>query len=227
MPLSFPLSTVTRMIRSYTDFKAVAGVCVPDLYRPKRSMRCTLLLMASVGFSSIVFADSLAARDHDVLKTALQASCQYQRKHPEAGKEVLESTSAPLGDDHQSHLLNAVGSDDPYTAAMMNLLQRNARPQRLPSQITCSGQILASRKAIETAFKGDAIPPRWDGFYRAFPGAKSRGVVSLPGYTRSGERAIVYRASVCGGTCGSGHLLEFRRERGQWVFDKAITVWIS
>jgi len=109
----------------------------------------------------------------------------------------------------------------------MNLLERNERPQPLPSQITCSGEILASRSAIDSAFKGDAIPPRWDGFYRAFPGAKSRGIVSLPEYSRSGERAIVYWASVCEGICGSGHLLEFRRYNGQWVFDKTITVWIS
>jgi len=31
----------------------------------------------------------------------------------------------------------------------------------------------------------------------------------------------------CEGICGSGHLLEFRRRDGRWIFDKAVTVWIS
>lgn len=188
-------------------------------------MRIVALLIAAVCFSSGATADSLATRDRDVLKLALQGSCQYRHKHPQVGKEVLESTSALVRVDHQSQFLGAVSGA--YTEAVMDLLERNERSQPLPSDITCSGEILASRSAIDTAFKGDAIPPRWDGFYRAFPGAKSRGVLSLPGYTRSGEHAIVYRASVCEGICGSGHLLEFRRQHGQWVFDQAITVWIS
>ena len=99
----------------------------------------------------------------------------------------------------------------------------------LPSDLGCPGLRYAREATIDRTFESsDAIPPKWDGFYRQFPGADTILKLSLPGYTRDRSGAIVLGSVVsCDGFCGNGDFIKLVRRGGAWKVTEVETAWIS
>jgi hypothetical protein len=56
----------------------------------------------------------------------------------------------------------------------------------------------------------------WEAFYKMFPGALGTLSLSVVGYSRSGDRAVLIVNRGCHSQCGDEHIVTLRREAGQW-----------
>jgi hypothetical protein len=192
------------------------------------SLRILLLLLFSLGASATVLAagskaaraPDYAATDRAVLAASLQFTCDQLNEHNRGSFEVLESQSA------QVRKLSADLQEE-YAEALRNLLERNIARQSLPSGIACNAIKVVDPQTIDAAFNTEKKPPSWDNFYAQYPGAAGRGSISLPGYSRKRDHAVVYRAGACGPMCANGVLQLMRKVGKAWQLEESVTIWIS
>ena len=69
--------------------------------------------------------------------------------------------------------------------------------------------------------------PGWEGFYATYPNSRGYMVLSLPGYSRDGDTAVIYVASAAGLYAGSGFVHVLKREGDHWRVIESNTAWIS
>jgi hypothetical protein len=68
-------------------------------------------------------------------------------------------------------------------------------------------------------------PERWIAFYDKFPDAEGGMYLSLPGYSKRRDAAIVQVAGACGWLCGSGFFWILRKESDHWQVEKSVQGW--
>jgi hypothetical protein len=167
-----------------------------------------------------------SSQDDLVLSVVLAKSCAS----PDLA--VLSSDPADPSDDTTEH-------DGPFKEAKAAMLRRSpnyfgASEQRgidhirLPAR--CPGLVLASEAAIQAALTGPRHGPTfkdWGNFASQFPGATAVRRVSLPGYSRDGQYAVVYSSGTCGRLCGSGFSVTLKRTKSGWTVVDAKMAWIS
>ena len=167
------------------------------------------------------------SEDDAVLSAVLRKACSNSGQ-----KVVLSSTPADPADD-------SVERTGLYLEARAAMLRRSPKyfgesehvqgdSIRLPNN--CPGLMLASDAEIDSALSGEIRGPTyqdWGSFKARFPGATAVLRVSLPGYSRDGNYAVVYSSASCGRLCGSGFSITLRRTRDGWVIVDSTTAWIS
>jgi hypothetical protein len=67
----------------------------------------------------------------------------------------------------------------------------------------------------------------WDQFKKAYPGATGIVSFSAVGFDRTGGRALVNVAYLCGGHCGDGTFFVLEKKNGEWAISKELGTWIS
>jgi hypothetical protein len=67
----------------------------------------------------------------------------------------------------------------------------------------------------------------WEAFYRDYRGAAGFLMLSKVGFNRKMNQALVYRAFVCGDTCGFGSYLFLVKDGGQWRIRSMAEAWVS
>ena len=118
-------------------------------------------------------------------------------------------------------------------ATLEDLRLRNRSQVTLPLDGICPGASIVSHAEIERAFDVPAptepasLEWRWEGFYRAFPGAWGRVRLSVPGYSKSGSTAVVYLETGRGALSGWGGYLLLQRKSGGWVVTKRENLWAA
>jgi hypothetical protein len=178
---------------------------------------------AAVTIAQLVLAASsttAGSQDAAVLKAALADLC-------EGNYLILDS----------SNVAPSQGTWEPPgfpTAAMRELWSRSRRPELLPLSEACPGTYVATQEEIKAAFDVPSSPGptsldwRWeDGFYKRFAGAWGLIRLSLPGYSRDGKTAVVYRERSRGALSASGELLLVRRSGKLWAVSQTIGLWVA
>lgn len=127
---------------------------------------------------------------------------------------VVVGTTLSVNDlrDSSPHEAARLSLDDGYSQALGNLRSRNLASVAFPSRFHCPRLKLVEHSSVVPVLEhGD-----WQGFRRTFPGAVKLIRISLPGYNRTHDRAIVEVSTACGINCGSDDLIELRRVNGTW-----------
>ena len=156
---------------------------------------------------------------------------------------VLVETTELSGRDHfiasfWSDLYRAAGSD----SSMVDDLERRGRtrlslrsigptvalhinwPLQLVTTATLAGLPRTGPKRANFMGPSDYF---WDAFYKMFPGALGTVSMSAVGYSRSGDRAILFVSHGCHSLCGEGHIVTLRRVAGQWRVVGLRQTWVS
>jgi hypothetical protein len=82
---------------------------------------------------------------------------------------------------------------------------------------------LSSESARELFRRQDG----WRSFHEAYPTAPGIIAVSLPGFNREHDRALLYLQMSCGQLCGGGSLFFLRKNSSQWKVKDTVTVFQS
>jgi hypothetical protein len=97
----------------------------------------------------------------------------------------------------------------------------------LPQGITCgTTRVVNDREFNRLASK---LPKEWLPYHDESKNTAVRSfeLLSMPGYSLDGLRALVYFAGPCGPTCGTEMLALLRRRHKEWVWVRTITLAIS
>jgi hypothetical protein len=166
------------------------------------------------GFTQVDFA---------VLKVVLDAEPRTQDGFILlSSKPAIPGKNADIGDTDQS-------------GAVDNLIQRSRTDVTFPPSLAKSGLRILSGPEIHDAVERASNPPAggkpsseaWWRFHSAFPGSVGLMSVSLPGYTASGDIAVVYTSFQCGALCGNGEYIYLHRVKGRWQILVRLRVWVS
>jgi hypothetical protein len=106
-----------------------------------------------------------------------------------------------------------LGLSEEYATTLKNLRTRNSGSVPLPDGFTCPGYQIVARSNLGALYKPHGT---WAAFQRAYPGVGSIREASLPGYTRTGDLAIVEVALSCGLNCGSDDFILLQKANGKW-----------
>ena len=174
------------------------------------------ILTATCAFRA--FADPPADDDRAVLQATLAALCAQSGPF-----DVLSNSAAQLP-------LGAGGEQQLNGEALGDMRQRNAASSHLPADLGCPAVHPADEEAIAAALRPPAAsgrPGGWDGFYASFAGARGLIRLSLPGYSKAGDVAVVYMSSACRGFCGAGFYYELHRVKGAWSITRRSNAWVT
>jgi hypothetical protein len=157
--------------------------------------------------------------DRDVISAVVRQMCKQKM----SGYVVLSSATATVNPAFTPESL-----DD---SARRSLLERNKVSVALPDIDTCESLRLVDGEEIEhyLGVPGSDFRDRWVAFYEKFADASGVMSLSLPGYSKEGDIAVVQIASSCGETCGGGSFWVLRKVSGQWSveFGKVVEGWQS
>ena len=151
---------------------------------------------------------TISPTDRQVLSAVIAPLC-----HPKDASFKVLSRKPYVPDDSFQGL-------DPDVFAQMR--HSSKFTQQLPVDLGCDGVHMESERLIQVAFQRKPSHPiesykiPWGGFYETFPGTSGLMYVSMPGYSATGDSAMVYVHEGCGGFCGAGRLLTLRRIGGKW-----------
>lgn len=116
-------------------------------------------------------------------------------------------------------------------SAIQSLLARNAVRHDLPRVEMCLGFKVVARAIIKKLFESKANSakpvPLWQPFHQSFPKAAGILSLSLPGYSESGQLAVVQVSYACGLSCGSGEYWILKNIKGKWVVISRSPAWVS
>jgi hypothetical protein len=182
-----------------------------------------LAVLAIVASSSCVTTDAAdkapMERDIAVLRAVLQkeACGRADQKYQVVSDRPAPATSVSVPKTWRS------------SAALNEELARRSEEALSWTHIdVCSAVRIVEGSKIEAIFAADdRIPPGWDSFENAFPGASRLIEVSLPAFTSDGKRAVVYLDTKCGVLCGAGFYIELKRTAAGWQVTQRETAWIS
>jgi hypothetical protein len=84
---------------------------------------------------------------------------------------------------------------------------------------------ILSQEALEDIFESRPKALRWERFHRTY--GNNLLHVSRVGFNKVTDRALVYLQSICGSTCGNGHLAYLKKGWLGWEVIWIEFVWIS
>ncbi len=90
-----------------------------------------------------------------------------------------------------------------------------------------SGKLDAGKFRVEMEVKIIPWASVGAGFNFQYSGSPGNAVLSLPAVNAEKNQALVYIATTCGGLCGGGEIVVLSKLDGQWIVQKAVTVWMS
>lgn len=180
-----------------------------------------------------------ATVDKAVLGTVIRLPW-FDGRTLEKGKHEVVLSSHPLKPDLAK--LTFMGDTrklDPH--AMAELIRRSGESTALPSGISYQRVHLVDGQRIDEAFARKAKHPMEfpvpagagipiganTGFEDTFPHAASLLRMSMPGYSVSGDLAIVYVVESCGGLCSRGEYIILHQVNDTWKVTERLTAWSS
>jgi hypothetical protein len=163
----------------------------------------------------------------DVDVAVLKAVLNAQRHISDDGFLVLSSTTEAPGP-------NADIGDADNSGAVDDLKHRAQIKTELPASLATGDVHLLNDREIQQALKdarpstkASSIHKGWESFYSAFPGSAGLMKISLPGYTATGDIAVVYTSFRCGALCGTGQYFYLRKVGGSWQILVYFPAWVS
>jgi len=188
-------------------------------------MKIPYILSAFLLIGSTVAANASTAssRDSAVLSAVIQRNCAMAARSSYGEVQVIPSKTDTIEVSSFSKSFNK--------SAIQSLLARNAVRHDLPRVEMCLGfKVIASAK-INKLFQSEANPakpvPMRQPFHQSFPKAAGILSLSLPGYSESGQLAVVQVSYACGSLCGSGEYWILHNVKGKWVVVSRSPAWVS
>lgn len=172
---------------------------------PVHCHRISLALFAALLIAGGSQATATREKDSAVLLAAV-SPCEGE-------PEILLATtlSTDVGEETPEHKAARLSLDQWYSEALTNLHTRNSVSVPLPKEFACSKFKVVALSAIGSTHFID-----WKRVHRLFPGVTGVLQISLPGYNRDRDRAIVEITMACGLQCGSDYLVQLRKTDGKW-----------
>jgi hypothetical protein len=155
------------------------------------------------------------SEDAAVLSVITHTLCAIAQASGASGYDVLPNTNAGATPESFEGFPASLDAH-----AMQSLAERNSHTQSLPSLSLCSRIRLVPAAWLDR-FRG------WAWFHAAFPGSSSVLRLSLPGYSRSGDVAIVLVSTTSGPMASGGNYWVLQKVHGKWVVVKKVLAWIS
>jgi hypothetical protein len=175
------------------------------------------LFLFALLFSQESFAGHANPEDVAVLTAAIRQDCAAR------GGEyvVLSSETFPVAEaDVMSGNLDVDAKND--------LLKRNVSASPLPMDMACRAVRIVQESTIEKLLKDrPTMLGLSKGFYEAFPGADTVIFLSLPGYAKNENDAIVHISYACGTSCGTSFIVHLQKSNGSWHVVKTSNSWMS
>jgi hypothetical protein len=177
-------------------------------------MKIRVLLLALFWVASCAGAQSTSEQSEDssVLSAVTHKICDLAKANSTSGYDVLPNTNEGATTDVWP------GSLDQHAAH--SLAERNSTTQSLPSMYLCSSIRLVPAAWLQN-FRG------WAWFHAAFPGSASVLRLSLPGYSRNGDRAVVLVSTTSGALASGGFYWVLQKVHDKWVVVKQLPAWVS
>ena len=177
-------------------------------------MKIQVLLIAFVWTVSCANAQSapVPITDSAVLSAVTHKLCDFAKTNSASGYDVLPNTNEGATSDVWPESLNQ--------QAATSLAKRNSTTQLLPSMYLCSYIRLVPAAWLHN-FRG------WAWFHAAFPGSSSVLRLSLPGYSRNGDIAVVLVSTTSGPLASGGYYWVLQSVHGKWVVVKQLSAWVS
>lgn len=148
--------------------------------------------------------DHIISSDLAVLRAFTARACQLEYKEIIADVPATPTTRAP-----------AYGLD---------LLRRAPAHARWPHRTLCRTVKVANEATIDTARRQDGARA-WPAFSSRFDGAQTLIRVSLPVYSPDRRRAVIYVATTCPYTCGTGFFHELEKTPTGWQIVASTHLW--
>jgi len=101
--------------------------------------------------------------------------------------------------------------------------RRNASLSATPPLVLEKPTIYVKRSVIHSIFEHGF----WNEFYNQYPGTGGFIDMSLPGYSKDRNTALLYLEMLSGGLNGSGELLLLEKKAGFWKVKDGLTGWVS
>jgi hypothetical protein len=167
--------------------------------------------MLTLCLTSCATMKAMTNEDGEVVRTVISRLCEEVN---EESYYVLSSSSAVVDDFFVPSRID----DD----TRRSLIARNSQAGELPTSQPCNevlrrvDQTLLSSELQAAMQSSPRHIDQWSAFYAKFPKAKGIVRLSLPGYSTSGETAVVQVSIACGDVCKS---VSF------WVLERAGTRW--
>jgi hypothetical protein len=108
-------------------------------------------------------------------------------------------------------------------------LARAEQRRKWPLLTPCGAAVrVVDGSFVEGIFDRETTRPRsWQGFYAAFPVSMGLFKISAPVLDADGNAALVHVERTCDVLCGTGWLVELRKEQGRWRVVRREGLWIS
>jgi hypothetical protein len=113
--------------------------------------------------------------------------------------------------------------------ALREWLRLNRKRFTLQAQLTSAADyVLLPQNDRQQIFNQTEPAANWDRFRARFPGSAGIIRVSRPGIDDVNGNALLYLEFECGAQCGSGRLVNLRRNpAGEWQVSDGTLVWIT
>ena len=161
------------------------------------------------------------AADDRAIYAAVYKDQELDKNPPLIG----ESTSQLRMDDFEDPTSNPLATPD----EIADFQAKNSEPisiRPLVSEIKVLGFI--THDELKTLFlKNSHVTDGWSAFHKKYPEANGDLWFSRIGYNSDRTRAIVYFSHVCGGLCGKGGWLNYKKEAGVWHRYGEQMLWVS
>ena len=163
-------------------------------------------------------ADELASDDLAILNEVLAEDCSFNGP-------LTIVTDLPASRHDEVEVPNAPPNEVRFG---LDLASRHPGNTRWPLGELCPTVLVAADERIKETFARETkIPPSGEFFMKEFNQPRFLAGVSLPVYSTDGKRAVVYTWRRCGGLCGAGFYLEFKKISKGWKKTNSAGAWIS
>ena len=111
--------------------------------------------------------------------------------------------------------------------AINDFVTKNRKSTILTDQFKLKATIVLITNSDVKRLFHDSIDGGWDLFHAKYPNATSINTLSRVGFNKDRTEALVYWTYSCGGLCGAGQYVLFRKHDDHWKIDKESMTWIS
>jgi hypothetical protein len=182
-------------------------------------MPLRFLVVPLVAFACLACAPGPAQRDDAaVLRAALGAACEDMHSLP----TILSDATA------NSAFFSSPSKWPHGSRYWWQLHFRSIDATAWPPGALCPNVRIVTQREIDKTLPADLrVPPDWQKFRAAFPGARGYSAYSRPIYSSDGMHALIFTDHHCEGFCGLGEVLELDRVDGRWRTVRRAMTWIS
>lgn len=182
------------------------------------NMRASFVLSVVLLSSSCSMLNVRTSDDREITLIALREICDNEKP----GLFVLSVTTAVVD---RNFVI-----DDFDETTRQSLIQRNRTSIQLPATSTCRKLRLLAAGEMDSYFKAadkGGLQERWSAFHQEHPDINGIMTLSLPGYSKRGDEAILQVTGTCGPLCGNGSFWIFSKVSGRWRLEKTVQGWSS